>query len=66
MIRFVNADEPARKVARPAVTPTLVDEIARVTKNIARDGFSGHHQRFLFRAGHTNAKLLNTLQDADP
>ena len=38
MIRFVNADEPAGKVARPAVTPTLVDEIARVTKNIAEMG----------------------------
>ena len=40
MIRFVNADEPARKVARPAVTPTLVDEIARVTKNIAEMGWT--------------------------
>jgi hypothetical protein len=39
-LRFiVEAEQIVRKVARPAVTPTLVDEIARGTKNIAEMGW---------------------------
>jgi hypothetical protein len=32
MIRFADADEPVRKVARPAVTPTLATKTGRVTE----------------------------------